>query len=295
MVRALEAAAEPERAPRDTSADPIEPPTWAQSRADALVRVAEAALGDGLAGKSPDGDRYQVVVHVDADALREAADDKAAADQAANGQSVLADGIRVSAETSRRIACDSHRVTIASGKNGQALDVGRRSRTIPASIRRALEHRDSGCRFPGCTNRRCDAHHVHHWADGGATRIDNLLSLCRRHHRAVHEDGFFVQLGPNGAARFRSPSGRWIEPCPKARLGPDPVGALVADHTARGLAIDHETALSGWDGSRLDLGFAVDGLRGSGDAAQLRGPNVSAETPGGIFGSLRQGEVESHP
>jgi 5-methylcytosine-specific restriction endonuclease McrA len=69
------------------------------------------------------------------------------------------------------------------------LDVGRKTRTIPLSIRRALTARDAGCRFPGCTSRRCDAHHLTHWADGGATSVDNLVLLCRRHHRAVHEGG----------------------------------------------------------------------------------------------------------
>ena len=71
------------------------------------------------------------------------------------------------------------------------LDVGRKTRTIPPAIRRALSARDT-CQFPGCTARRCDAHHVEHWVDGGPTRLDNLVLLCRRHHRLVHEGGFQI-------------------------------------------------------------------------------------------------------
>ena len=72
-------------------------------------------------------------------------------------------------------------------KQGAVLDVGRKTRTIPPSIRRALLARDQGCRFPGCTARHCDTHHIEHWLDGGQNSLDNLLLLCRRHHRSVHE------------------------------------------------------------------------------------------------------------
>lgn len=97
-------------------------------------------------------DRFQVVVHVDADALRESSD---------SGQSVL-DGERVSAETSRRLACDASRVIMVHDAEGETVSVGRRTRTVPPAIRRALEHRDRGCRFPGCGLRFCDARHVKH-------------------------------------------------------------------------------------------------------------------------------------
>jgi 5-methylcytosine-specific restriction endonuclease McrA len=90
--------------------------------------------------------------------------------------------------TSQRLACDASLVHMRHDADG-VLDVGRKTRTIPLSIRRALTARDAGCRFPGCTSRRCDAHHLTHWADGGATSVDNLVLLCRRHHRAVHEGG----------------------------------------------------------------------------------------------------------
>jgi hypothetical protein len=95
------------------------------------------------------------------------------------GRSELEDGTRVSAETSRRLACDASAGEVRHDGDGRILDVGRRRRTIPPAIRRALEVRDRGCRFPGCGSRFCDAHHVVHWADGGETRLDNLALVCR--------------------------------------------------------------------------------------------------------------------
>ena len=97
---------------------------------------------------------------------------------------------------------------------GRVLDVGRRTRTVPPAIRRALEHRDRGFRFPGSSNLFTDAHHVRHWADGGATRLDNLVLLCRRHHRGVHEDGFRVRATASGAFAFSRPDGRPLSEAP---------------------------------------------------------------------------------
>ena len=120
-------------------------------------------------------ERYQVVVHCDAATLEA---------EGEPGRSDL-DGIRVSGETSRRMACDAAVVAMVHAKDGSMLNVGRRTRTIPPHIRRALEERDRGCRFPGCACRFTEAHHVKHWADGGETSLRNTLLLCRRHHRAV--------------------------------------------------------------------------------------------------------------
>ena len=144
-----------------------------QRRADAFGLLAESALAADL-DRGAAGDRYQVVVHVDEDVLR---------DDAGTGQSVLEDGTHVPAETARRIACDASRVVMRHGPDGTVLDVGRKTRTIPPAIRRALAARGRTCRFPGCSCRHCGVHHVRHWAAGGATRLDNLLLLCRRHHR----------------------------------------------------------------------------------------------------------------
>ena len=136
--------------------------TVGQRRADALVLLAESALAADLDSGTA-GDRYQVVVHVDEEVLSEQGD---------AGQAALEDGVRVSAGTSRRIACDASTVVMRHDRDGRVLDVGRKTRTIPPAIRRALTARDRRCRFPGCGSRHCDAHHVRHWADGGATRRD---------------------------------------------------------------------------------------------------------------------------
>jgi hypothetical protein len=258
LLHALEAGVEALYGPRggqpsaaaqetadDTSAE--------QRRADALGLVAESALTASLDPGSR-GDRYQVVVHVDAEVLT--------ADGDESGSSWLADGSRVSAETSRRLACDSARVVMRHAADGRVLDVGRRTRAISPGLRRALEHRDSGCRFPGCGRKLCDAHHVEHWADGGGTSLANTLLLCRRHHRAVHEEGFSVELAPGGEARFYRPNGR---PFPEAPSLPvvarEPVTTLVARLASRGVAVDAGATLPDWWGGPVDYGWEIDWLR----------------------------------
>src|SRR5207245_806578 len=153
--------------------------TMEQQQADALALLAETALHHGIDPGAP-GERYQVVVHVDAPAL---------ADPDQPGQSVLEDGTHVSAETSRRLACDASRVVMRHGLDGRVVEVAARTRTIPPALRRALHHRDRGCRFPGCGLRFGQGHHIRHWAQGGPTTLSNLALLCRRHHRAVDEEG----------------------------------------------------------------------------------------------------------
>ena len=128
------------------------------------------------------------------------------------------DGIRVSAETSRRMACDAAVVAMVHAKDGSMLNVGRRTRTIPPHIRRALEERDRGCRFPGCGCRFTEAHHVKHWADGGETSLRNTLLLCRRHHRAVHEGRVKVSVNSDGTVLFFTPKGRMLVDAPKQSL-----------------------------------------------------------------------------
>ena len=82
-------------------------------------------------------------------------------------------------ETAKRLLCDGKVVPIVENSNGEPLSVGRRRRTIPTAIRRALLARDRVCAFPGCTHRRfLDAHHLQHWGDGGETGVDNLVLLC---------------------------------------------------------------------------------------------------------------------
>ena len=148
------------------------------------------------------------------------------------------------------------------GDDGRILDVGRKTRTIHPALRRALRHRDGGCRFPGCTTQICDAHHVEHWADGGRTELDNLLLLCRFHHRALHEGGFRVEVNDHGQSRFYARAGWQIPDAPPAPgTKGDPVKSLKSDHLERGIQIDAFTGIPAWQGERLDLGYAIDGLR----------------------------------
>jgi 5-methylcytosine-specific restriction endonuclease McrA len=228
-----------------------ETPTMAQQQADALALLAETALHHGLDPGAP-GERYQVVVHVDAPVL---------SDPGQPGQSVLEDGTRVSAETSRRLACDSSRVVMRHDEDGRVVEVGARTRTIPPALRRALQHRDRGCRFPGCGVRFGQGHHIHHWAQGGSTTLSNLALLCRRHHRAVHEEGYQVARGPDGALRFRRPDGRLLPEVPQAAVvWGDAVKILRARHDGLGLHLGVRTACPGWLGEHLDVGWAIDVL-----------------------------------
>ena len=168
-------------------------------------------------------------------------------------ESELEDCVRVSAETSRRLACDASRVVMTHGTDGSVLDVGRKTRTVPLAIRRALDHRDKGCRFPGCGLRFCDAHHIKHWADGGETRLDGLVLLCRVHHRAVHEEGFGVALTDDSRVHFRWPDGRPFPDAPQAPIHrKDPVRALEKEHERMDLGIDPWTPTSLWQGESLD-------------------------------------------
>ena len=260
LVQALAAAREAlyqQRRASDVSAETslggvsAETPPLAQQQADALALVAETALHRGIDPGAP-GERYQVVVHVDAPAL---------ADPEAPGQSVLEDGTRVSAETSRRLGCDASRVVMRHAPDGQVVEVGARTRTIPPALRRALHHRDRGCRFPGCGLPFGQGHHLRHWAHGGPTTLSNLALLCRRHHRAVHEEGYQVDRQPDGELRFRRPDGRLLPAVPPAAAIPaDPVQALRARHEAQGLSIHPRTAMPGWLAEPLDVGYAIDVL-----------------------------------
>jgi 5-methylcytosine-specific restriction endonuclease McrA len=192
---------------------PAETPSMAQQQADALALLAETALHHELDPGAP-GERYQVVVHVDAELL---------ADTEAPGQSVLDGGTHVSAETSRRLACDASRVVMRHEPDGRVVEVGARTRTIPPALRRALQHRDHGCRFPGCGLPFGQGHHIRHWAQGGPTTLSNLAMLCRRHHRAVHEEGYQVERRPDGELRFRRPDGRrlpYVPPPPAVPADP---------------------------------------------------------------------------
>ncbi len=165
-----------------------------QQQADALVEVARSYLAGGSDGKSCTADHYQVTVHVDENALRGALDENSKSD--------------LPIETVRRLCCDSSLLVATDDKNGKTKDISRKHRVVHPSLRRKVMSRDRGCRFPGCTHEKwLTAHHVVHWADGGETTAENLVMLCSKHHRLLHEGGFEIKPGAGGQWHFRNASG----------------------------------------------------------------------------------------
>ena len=234
-------------APSSNSFDNAESPVAAR-RADALCHVAEQFLAhESVASRQ--AERYQVVVHVDHSVL---------AGEGHGDCCHIEHGGAIAAETARRLVCDAAVVTLEEGADGALLNIGRRSRTIPPAIRRALAHRDKGCRFPGCLNHLyVDAHHIRHWADGGETRMDNLVLLCRHHHGLLHEGGFTLERRDDGKLLFFRRDGELLPEVPKPPLRVRDIEAIVAEIDAD---VSAETSRSLWDGSRMDLDMAVGGL-----------------------------------
>ncbi|HQR48390.1 MAG TPA: DUF222 domain-containing protein [Steroidobacteraceae bacterium] len=224
-------------------------PTPAARRADALGVLAESFLKHGPEALNG-GERHQIVVHVDAESLH-------ARD---SGRCELDDGPAIPIETARRLSCDASVVRILENGEGEPLDVGRKTRTIPPALRRALKSRDQGCVFPGCTHKRyVDGHHIHHWAEGGETKLANLVSLCRTHHRAVHEGGIVVQRLDDGAWRFVQRSGDVLHSCaPGSSRPPADWAQLPAAHRELGIVIDAGTAVTRWRGERMDHVWTID-------------------------------------
>jgi Domain of unknown function (DUF222)/HNH endonuclease len=225
--------------------DEYVPSPVAACRADALVALAKGGVAEaGASGGTP-----EVVVHVDAATL--------ASDEVVE-RAELVDGPTLAPETVRRLGCDAAVVRIVE-RDGRPLTVGRRTRTIPPALRRALRSRDDGCQFPGCTHRHfLHAHHIQHWARGGPTTLENLVQLCSYHHRLVHEGGFRVERSGRGSVRFRRPDGRAIAPAPGCGsvLG----GSLAEQHRARGVVVDAWTCRPRSAGEPLDYDLAMDAL-----------------------------------
>jgi hypothetical protein len=127
------------------------------------------------------------------------------------GSATLGDTGNLRAGDVRRIACDAKIIPAVLGKASEVLDIGRSTRTISAGIRRAVVLRDRGCAFPNCDRPSgwSDCHHVHHWADGGPTEVDNLVLLCRMHHTLTHKSPWQVRIR-NGLPEFIPP--KYLDP-----------------------------------------------------------------------------------
>jgi hypothetical protein len=258
------------------------PIAYSARRADALAAVAESFLTESHSAAktansaSSTADRYQVIVHVDAETLH----------QRTAGRCEIEQGPAIPVETVRRLACDASLLTVLESEQGEPLDVGRKTRSIPPAIRRALHTRDGGCRFPGCTHQRyVDAHHIEHWADGGETKLSNLVTLCRLHHRLVHEGEITVETLPGGGWRFVRPDGRHFELVRRTPSVAYDGEELEHTHAALGIHIDSGTAATRWRGERMDYHLGVWVLcsqvnRAARLARGQNGHDVSAETSG---------------
>jgi hypothetical protein len=174
--------------------------------AEALVELARRRLD---AGELPAAGTVKphVVVTIDAASLARHV-----------GAGLLDTGETLPASAIRRLACDAQVSTVLLNPHSHPLDLGRSQRLFSGPLRRALILRDRGCAFPGCTRPPAwsQGHHIRHWAEGGATSLDNGVLLCRAHHRTVHTGDWSVRLGADKRPWFRPPA--WLDPERRPRL-----------------------------------------------------------------------------
>jgi hypothetical protein len=173
-----------------------------QRHADALVAVLRTALRADLRHA---GDRPRVTVTVSLLSLQ-----ATIARGTTAAEALLGSGEPVPVETARRLACDARVLPAVLGSHSEPIEIGAATETVSQGLRRALELRDRGCRFPGCERpaAECEAHHVRHWAQGGLSTVDNVLLLCPHHHVLTHEGGWSVARDPySGEVRARRPDG----------------------------------------------------------------------------------------
>jgi len=218
--------------------------------------MAESYLENGNESSSS-ADRYQVMVHVSAETL----DSDVSAETSETETAHIEEGPHVSAETSRRICCDTSIGRLVEDKNGEPLSIGRKSRVIPPPMRRALKARDKNCRFPGCTHQHfIDGHHIKHWSDGGDTSLNNLVQLCRFHHRLVHEGGFGCDKDQDGRVVFSNEIGM---PINESDHKLPPIKDNVVVYLKEKLEDRHihsQTCVTKWDGEKIDRNLAVGNL-----------------------------------
>lgn len=233
------------------------------SMASAVVRMAEHCLATGIKSdqldlKTPAGpDRTQLLIFVNVnDANKDCLIEDGPALNTASGKFMHP-------EVVRQLACDAVYRPIGEDDDGNVLSIGRKSRVIPPHIRLAVERRDRGCcRYPGCTQRkRTDLHHIIHWANGGETSAPNLITLCRFHHGELHRGRYriktlyddFVFLTANGVQMARV--------VPFDTRDPDTAQREVeARLTADGIEITPQTAVTRWEGERMNMAMALEAL-----------------------------------
>jgi hypothetical protein len=240
------------------------------SRADALLRMAE----DVLRGKRRECSPVELVISVAAETLRVPPDSK----ENPTAVGCMNDGTCTSIHATRRLACDCGVVDQVEDERGIALSIGRRRRTIPAAMKRALLRRDKTCRFPGCSAHMfLHGHHIKHWLDGGETKLVNLLCLCAHHHRYVHEYGFDVRTDASGTVTFYDTLGRPIVNLPEPERPQNPGFPTIRAANAN-LGISAATPECNWDGEPIDYHLQVSVLCDL-DAALRSGGEPIVPTP----------------
>jgi hypothetical protein len=271
--KALEVACDEVRERGDVSAEtPLQIAANARN-ADALRLVAETFLAHRgeETGAGAAADRVQVVVHIDQAILTERTTAEAGEPHCCE----LDDGPALALDTARRLACDATLVGLVEDEEGEPLNIGRKTRSIPQAIVRALRARDGGCRFPGCDRTRfTEGHHVKHWADGGETKLGNLVTLCGFHHRLVHEGGYGVTVTDDSVFVFTRPDGQRInengEQCFRGNVLP-PIESTYAGfeeslrlyllNCEAGLSIDAATSRCRWLGETMDYSQAIEAMQ----------------------------------
>ncbi|MBW0105294.1 HNH endonuclease signature motif containing protein [Pseudonocardia sp. KRD291] len=233
---------------KPTSSDETREP--AQRQAEALAEVCGFALSHGPTALVPDtgGRRPQISVIIRLEDLE------------ARARSGMLDfGGQTSPETLRMLACDAAVLPIVLNGEGQPLDVGRVTRSIPDGLRRAVIARDRGCAHPGCDRPPswCEVHHIIPWEDLGDTKIDNLVMLCRQHHRLIHHPGWTVRIR-DGLPEFVPPA--WIDPDRRPRRQPASIIDVPGQRRARPPAADREPATVTGTGVRI---ANLDGIVGA--------------------------------
>lgn len=259
-----------------------------QRRADALLQVLAQFLSNNAGPHCPvrTADRYQTVIHVDATLLiapdeGEADDDGAGdddgADAGGSGEATV-EGHAVAIETVRRLCCDGSVVWLVETADGEPLGVSAKTRTVPAALRRALLARDRMCRWMGCTNTGwLDAHHLVHWAHGGPTTLDNLITLCRRHHRAVHEGRWTITHG-DGGLQFISPRGWSLQ-------------TLTPEINDLDLDVGPTAIVPTWWGDPIELGY-ITAVMTQTPSVHLNSQRVTVAGPG-VPGACHSGHRQA--
>jgi hypothetical protein len=251
---------------------PEESLTFTQRRADALVAIAENFLA--TAGNGKDGalfstlkghERCQLLLHIHTGDA---------------GPQDNLDGRWLLPDAARRLACDAGLLVIEQDAVGNVLNIGRRSRVIPPAMSRALAVRDGGCcQFPGCcATRYVEGHHIQHWADGGVTELDNLVTLCGYHHRELHKDKFSLAVNQEAKQPVRFADRLCFTTVDRYSNKTRVIAANPAKRNCDGCGfddfemslpaavydgIDANTAVTKWLGERMDMGMTIDGLLGA--------------------------------